>query len=520
MTTRLGIPYKDSWLPWILFVTVTAIYLSFPTRNYYWDGIAFAQMIEDANGFNTSLIHPNHLLYNFVGAASYRLVQALGFNLRAVAVLQILNAFLGAGCIALFFQILQRALRSWYLSLTLTLLFAFSATWWKFTTDADSYIASILFLLVSFYLVMPGKKARPVLVALAFFASMCFHQLAVIFYPVLAAGLFLQSPAQTQTRRLLAPLYFSLLATFITLATYCLCFYLITSTCNLHDFTHWITSFSPDVAFSSDFGNNLFYTLRGHWRLFLGGRLNAIKGITNPFIIVLLAILTLDLVALLYKVARNLKRPDFKSWSTRNLDPERKNLLLLCALWIIAYVIFLFVWLPHNTFYRLFYLPALVLLVGLLLSSREHNTSQTRKYRLALFVVVVALANFLFLIFPYTHVQKYPPLAFALGMNQALTSGTTVYYGSPNSDNRLIRYFNPGLVWKPISEDWRHELENAVRADVRGGGIWLETSAIDQLASSSVSKAWLIKHTRAGSERTLATPAHNIKFVQIIQAND
>jgi hypothetical protein len=61
--------------------------------------------------------------------------------------------------------------------------------------------------------------------------------------------------------------------------------------------------------------------------------------------------------------------------------------------------VFLFFWLPQNTFYRLFYLPALILLFGLLLAARPHRISRT----LAVFVIAVALANFLFMIYPFSH---------------------------------------------------------------------------------------------------------------------
>jgi len=65
----------------------------------------------------------------------------------------------------------------------LTLLFALSATWWKFSTDANAYIPSVFFLLLGFYLVLPDRKPRPLVLALTFFAAMCFHQLAVIALP-------------------------------------------------------------------------------------------------------------------------------------------------------------------------------------------------------------------------------------------------------------------------------------------------------------------------------------------------
>src|SRR5215212_918955 len=178
--------------PWLIFIATSAIYLSFPTRVYYWDGIEFAQAIEDASTLNPSLVHPNHLIYNFAGYIFYKLLRVFGFELRAVTALQILNSLLSAACAGVLFAILSDTLRSLYLSVCLTLLFAFSATWWKFSTDANAYIPSVLFLVLSFYLVLPDRKARPLLLAITFFISMAFHQLAVVTFPVLVLGVYLQ----------------------------------------------------------------------------------------------------------------------------------------------------------------------------------------------------------------------------------------------------------------------------------------------------------------------------------------
>ncbi|HEU5132344.1 MAG TPA: hypothetical protein VFT26_09585, partial [Pyrinomonadaceae bacterium] len=140
-------------------VAIAVIYLLFPTRVYYWDGIVFAQAIEDAARLNASLVHPNHLIYNFVGYLFYKLLSSLGAQIRAVTALQILNCLLSAMCARILFSILMSTLRSLYLAVCLTLLFAFSATWWKFSTDANAYVPSVLFLLISFYLVLPNQKA-------------------------------------------------------------------------------------------------------------------------------------------------------------------------------------------------------------------------------------------------------------------------------------------------------------------------------------------------------------------------
>lgn len=511
---------KGPWLPWILFFVIAAIYLCFPTKNYYWDGISFAQIIEDAPGINSSLLHPNHLLYNLLGYVFYRAVRSVGINIRAVAALQILNGLLGALCAVILFQILKRPVRSAYHVIALTLLFALSATWWKFATDADPYIPSVLFMLISFHLILPGNRARPFLGALTFSASMCLHQLAAIFCPVIVLGLYLQSSSSTQKQRFLNSVYFSLVAFVVTFTAYGYCYYLLTGTFEFGRFIDWTTSFAPEVHFSFNVWSNLFYSLRGHWRLFFDGRLNAIKGLLNPFIVILMLGLAVTIVAFLYKLLRNLAKPDWHWVRLLRNDQELRSLLLLSALWTACYLTFLFFWLPQNTFYRLFYLPALLLIVGLILTARERTQPQPsrhqRKRRLALLVVIVSVFNFLFLIFPYSHTQKYPPLALALEMNQAWPKGTTIYYGLANSDNSLFKYFNQGTDWRKLPTE-TVELGNEVR-DVyaRGATAWLEASALDQLAAKPEGAEWLKKHAREETRHALVNKTYNLRFIQVV----
>ena len=123
-----------------------ALYLAFPTKAYYWDGVVFAQAIEDVASHSAaviSLAHPNHLVYNFVGYFVYRLLHGFDANLRAITALQILNSIFSAGSATILFLILRETLRSIYLSACLTLLFALSATWWKFSTDANAHRTSV-----------------------------------------------------------------------------------------------------------------------------------------------------------------------------------------------------------------------------------------------------------------------------------------------------------------------------------------------------------------------------------------
>src|SRR3954452_6194716 len=67
---------------------ILGLYLLLPTRNFYWDGISFAQTIENAAHWRL-LLHANHLLYNIVGSVAYH---AFGGRIRALYVLQAVNS--------------------------------------------------------------------------------------------------------------------------------------------------------------------------------------------------------------------------------------------------------------------------------------------------------------------------------------------------------------------------------------------------------------------------------------------
>ena len=470
--------------PLLLFIATAAIYLLFPTRVYYWDGIVFAQAIEDASRLSPSLVHPNHLIYNFAGYLFYKLLHAIGANIRALTALQILNSLLSALCALVLFSILRTVLRSLYLSICLALLFAFSATWWKFSTDANAYIPSVLFLVISFYLVLPGKKPRPLLAAFTFFISMAFHQLAVLAVPVLALGVYLQDKKQK-----LNAVYFTVTAAVLIVAAYAGLFYLATGAFDVAKLIRWTASYSPDADTKFHLWSNLQYSLRGHVRLFFGGRLNSLRGLMNPAIIVLLIGLVASILFFIFSLVKNL-RP-----TKPQLETSQKTVLLLSVLWTGVYVVFLFFWLPQNTFYRLFYLPALILLLGLALTPLKNSRA------LAAFVTAAALANFVFLIYPSSHTEKYPPLAFALEMNREWPAGTVIYYGMENSDAQLIRYFNPGTHWQLL------------RSSTIESGAWLETTAIDQLRSTPEGARWLDTHTR--TERELTDSAYKVRFIQV-----
>ncbi|HYG80956.1 MAG TPA: hypothetical protein VD861_11240, partial [Pyrinomonadaceae bacterium] len=162
-----------------------------------------------------------------------------------------------------------------------------------------------------------------------------------------------------------------------------------------------------------------------------------------------------------------------------------------------------------NTFYRLFYLPALVVLAGSFLA--PYGRAAARRYRLALFVAMLAIANLTFTAYPYAQVRATPPLALALGLNKSWPKGTVVYFARWNSDNELIRYFNPQTVWREVNrETFEKEMKEA-----GGAPAWMDTTLIDLYLPTPEGQNWLDAHTLRRPEHELVNDKFKLRFYEI-----
>ena len=155
-----------------------AIYLLLPTRNYYWDGVAFAINVEKQLPLRDTL-HPNHLIYTAVWVWLYHAALRVGIETRALFLMQFFNSVLAAASVALVYRALRRRAIRAEAAIAGALAFAFAATWWKFSTDADAYIPAIFLLLCANDLL--ETRRSPILAGLAHAAAMLFHELAILF---------------------------------------------------------------------------------------------------------------------------------------------------------------------------------------------------------------------------------------------------------------------------------------------------------------------------------------------------
>jgi hypothetical protein len=486
----------------LIFFAVLVVYLSFPTKNYYWDGISYAQDIEDDYA-GPWYLHPNHLLYGPLGQQLWLASNAAGLNLRALTVLQMLSSVAGAATAALLFCILLESGASRYVASCLALGFAFSATWWKFATDADNYIVSTFLVTLCFWLLVRSDRSSPFVIGVVLCAAMLLHQLAVLFVPAATLALWSRSPREGAGRRLRDIVVFALTAAIPTAGMYVLVFYTQHDALQFREFMGWIVEHSQDSSFSFSVLHNAWISLVGHVRLVLGGNLKLVMEQRSPVSMVAGVALA---VSLLILIRRLIQIPPTIILPMRD---EVRRLLPVLALWCGTYVTFLIFWLPRNTFYRLFYLPALVVLCVPLLSG-----PRTKYNRLALGVAALFLLNFGFHIYPQSKPEANPNLEIAEQFRSILAPGDVVYWDVFAADNRTIRYFNPQAQWKELwSRPWTSLLEISLK---EARAVWFDSVAFERLRQTDPEfQAWLLERADVGEAYEFPINDHVVGFVKL-----
>ena len=388
------------------------LYLAFPTRKFYWDGVSFALAIENAKRWR-ELFNVHHLLYNFIGYGAYHL---LGASVRSLYLMQAINAVAGGVFVWLAYRVFRSLDVPPANSVAFAALTGAAATFWRFTTDADSYIIANIFLAAAWLTIRRRTPAG----ALFHAGAMMMHQLSALFFPVALALLW----QRARDRFWREAAIYTAVTIGATLAIYRAAFALVPDP-EAPTFAGWLT-FHAKVPFFFKLVSNAGYSLLGTLRLIGGGKLSATAWVVGPVVLALLVIAISRLVR---------ERGRFQS--VRAAWP--------LAVWLGTYLLFLFVWEPYNVFYRLFYLLPLVALAAV-----ATRAMSARPF--TFLVAALAIWNFAQMIVPYSRTESNPPLQSALEQQKQWPPGTGVIYGDFVTDLWPIRYFNPQVTWIEIKQ--------------------------------------------------------------------
>ena len=318
------------------------------------------------------------------------------------------------------------------------MLFASGATWWKFSTDADSYVLSVLLLLLAISFVLRDRPSF-LLAGICHSLAMLFHELAVFAYiPMMAAILWEVGSPFVRIRRACG----YLLGSAGSVAFVYRLAYSFVGWNSSRTFLRWITSFSTESRITRSWRQILIAYPASYLKLLGGGRLSLIREyLSLPVIIALL----FSLAALLAGIWL-LRRPEGKFSSPASSRTQAE----LWA-WILPYLVFLAWWEPGSAFYKLFIWPPLVLLLGCFIA--ERSSWMSRSKALVAFSAALAAWNFGAFIFPHSHSSADPVLALAEKINRELPRDATVYNKVLSPDDWYLQYFAPDRRWLPLPAD-------------------------------------------------------------------
>jgi hypothetical protein len=497
---RLRTSVIPLWL--VVFFALLLVYASLRTSNYYWDGIGYAYNIEHAD--SRPLLHQNHLLYGPLGYILWRAVGVAFPHVRSLTVLQVFSAFCGAAAVAIFCCALISIFQNAYLAVCLALTLSFSATWWKFSTDANSYIPTVLLMLTA-VLLITSRSATPVWLGLTHAAAMLLHQLAVFFTPALMLGVWHQQREYGHKRQIKGLVRYATTAAILTGLTYYAAFVHEFHQYSASGLLHWVTSYSQDSTFSFNITKNVVASLIGHVRLFWGGRLPLVRAVWSPFI----AFTTTAFVALTSVFILRVQREPGLA-----LSNNHRFIAWFSLVWIGTYISFLLFWAPHNTFYRIFYAPGLVLFAGSFMAG-----AQQRQYRLAITVAMLFFWNLGFDIYPYAESELNGTLTIAQALKKVWLPGAVVYWDVYAADNQTIQYFNPDVEWKPLwGRAWVGDLQETMdRTYANGKTLWFDLNALRSFRQKDPEfNSWLAMNTRAGPEHEFVNGDHIVGFIQLM----
>ncbi len=447
------------------------LYILLPTRNYYWDGLAFAINVEGFAPLRQT-IHPNHLIYTVSTVWLYRAVLAAGIPIRALFLMQLVNGLLAGAAVLLVYRALRRRPLSTESALAGALLFAFAATWWRFATDANAYVPSVFLVLCANDLIEEDRSRWGA--GLAHAGAMLFHELAIFYVPVV----WLRCKGWRDRIR------YTVAALGPVAIAYLFAYRAVFGRFDLRGFLHWIVAYTPDAGFSFQPVRNFLLTLSGTLRLFAGGKIGqAVPGVLTAAGILLL-------IATMGAIAYRFRRPRF----TR---PPRD-----LVLWATLYLVFLFFWMPQNTFYRLFYLAPLVLLFAVSLR------------RIApLVTAALFLWNGIFLIYPQSRVESNAPLAFALAEHRRWPAGTPIVFHRFHPDLWTISYFNQQASWIGLPRiDFAVLDQGLAGAREQHQPLWLEATAYEFLSGDSAGRQWIERHRDATPPIEWTDAKHAFRF--------
>lgn len=432
MSRRAGAPLdpRDLLCSALLFAAAAALYLGFLTQDFVFEGLARAMPIEV--GRFKELFNGNYLLYGFLGNCFHLLLGSLGFRHLAVLSLQIMDSFIGALGVALFFRILRILGAGRFSAVVWAAVLGACLGFWSWSTDAQNYIFSALLLEINFLLLLSyaaGRRIHPAALGAC-------HALAIFGHIV--NGLFglvgIAVLVQVHGRGWRKPvLQYALASAAATLAGYGAVLAFIVRPASFDALRQWfLGSLAPSGRL---YWHGGFYSSRSLWtwlKMTLNIFVSYAPVYTRPpawgWAGALLWGARLVLAGLVLKLV----------WDARRLEGLRRIAAWGCAAWLCAYALVFTSWEPGTMVYRVGDLVPLVLL--LFLGAEARGPSLAAGAAAVLFAVLLGAGNFAAEIYPRSFASNSPTLSRMAFIKAHTVEGDWV--AGDQNDELNIPYFS------------------------------------------------------------------------------
>ncbi|MBI5555251.1 MAG: DUF2723 domain-containing protein [Elusimicrobia bacterium] len=380
------------WLKYLLalslFFSFFILYFKFLSRDFNFDGIVFAYILEHPTNFN--IFHGNHLLYNLFNYCFYQIALVFGFSGRAIYLLAIVDAFCGALGIGIFYLLLRNitnSARSWWFSLLLGL----SYSYWYFSVESQVYQLANVFLMLLLWLILfiQKKKASSyfviIILSLIHALAVFFHILSVLVLP--AANLVLLINATARRWRRIA-LYNILFISFVLIGYSLIAFYGL----RLNTWRSvWVWFLGNAFIYEHYKATYWCFDLVGVFKNLYYGFINSLfaAGAGKDWFI---------LEALMLCLSAGYLFSYLKKYGKGVWIKEKGN-IIVAGCWLVVFLLFLGFWSPGHLGYRVFLLPVFYFLLIILEESTKFKKNIYELF-LILWVIILFLHNFIYGIYP------------------------------------------------------------------------------------------------------------------------
>lgn len=471
-------------------------YIVFPNQNHSWDAVDYLLSID--SGSPGGLFHPHHLVYNAIGYFSLRILGISGISITTPHLMQIMNSIATAATLAIFYVIILKLSKKIITAVIFTLILGFSNVIWEYTVEVEVYVLGLVFLAASLlmmtkYFIEDTKPNPPAMIGLGLLGSLAclMHQMNILFAIVIFAFIILLG--RDLKSRLKMATWYSAPMILVVGGTYIAVGFALGLLPNISTFANWMTNYFHYGEWGYFALNKFPVAIYGIQKVFykasffrdwlITGEIDSKTALFVAFFLIgAIILISLAIITLL---------------KLRAIYHYQSKLVIVLAIWILVYAIFIFWWDPMTHELWMPILPPLIVL--LMLGFEKWRAASMVKLALP-----IALAVFLFGVnfIDIYHNSKIEnnevyQLTAKLNQQQPSTDSIVLIYGPVPIKNYYQYFFNGKLLVTSLHqvstssklsqeealEVFQNEIESAIQ---NGRKVFLSQSEIDPSPQESL----------------------------------